>query len=105
MLCPKCKHDSAHRSHRAGLKEHLVGIAGYEPYRCRRCQHRFLSVRHPAPEPAAPGVRSVEREIAATQGHVRWRRRRRDLLLYGSALLVFGVVLYFLTREPSMGGG
>ena len=103
MLCPKCKTDRAHRSHRAGLKEHLASIAGYHPYRCRDCSHRFLSLRDPPPAPASPATRSVEREIAATQGAARRKRKRRDILLYTSALILFGVILYFLTREPSMG--
>jgi hypothetical protein len=30
-------------------------------------------------------------------------QRRREFLLYGSALTVFIVILYYLTREPSIG--
>src|ERR1019366_6758644 len=104
MVCPKCNTDRAHRSHRTGLTEHVFSIAGYHPYRCRQCSHRFLSLRDAPAEPATPAARGVEREISSTRGAIRWKRKRRDILLYGSALIVFGVVLYFLTREPSMGG-
>lgn len=104
MLCPKCKSDSAHRSHRVGLKERLTSMVGYVPYRCRQCSHRFLGFRYSLPERVAPPVRGAEREIAATRGSLRWRQRRRELLLYGSALALFVVILYYLTRAPSMSG-
>ena len=104
MLCPKCKTDSAHRSHRVGLKERLTGIVGYLPYRCRQCSHRFLSVRCLSPESAAAPARGAEKEIAATRASLRWKQKRRDFLLYASAMAMFVVVLYYLTREPSMGG-
>lgn len=103
MLCPKCKTESAHRSHRAGLKEHLLSIAGYHPYRCRDCSHRFLWLRYSSPEPATRATRGVEREMAATQGALRWKRKRRTILFYVSALILFGIILYSLTREPSTG--
>ena len=104
MMCPKCKTDSAHRSHRVGLTERLTGIVGYLPYRCHQCSHRFLSVRYPRPEPAMAPARGAEKEIAATRASLRWKQKRRDFLLYASAMAMFVVVLYYLTREPSMGG-
>ena len=103
MLCPKCKSDSAHRSHRTGLRDLLAGIAGYQPYRCRQCKYRFPSRRFASPKPATAAVRGVEREISSTQGALRWKRKRRNLVLYGSALILFGVILYFLTRAPAIG--
>ena len=104
MLCPKCKIDTAHRSHRVGLRERLTSIVGYVPYRCRECRYRFLGFRYSLREPAAPPARGAEKEIAATRGSLRRRQRRHELVLYGSALAVFVVILYYLTREPSMGG-
>ena len=103
MLCPKCKTNSAHRSHRVGLQERLATFAGYHPYRCRKCEYRFPS-RGDLPQPATPGVRGVEREISSTRGALRWKQKRRGLMLFGWALIVFCVILYFLTRVPSMGG-
>jgi DNA-directed RNA polymerase subunit RPC12/RpoP len=103
MLCPKCKTDHAHRSHRAGWREHLAHMVGYRPYRCHECSHRFLNFRYSLPEPAAAPARGAEREIAATRGSLRRQQKRRELLLYGSALTAFVVILYFLTREPSIG--
>ena len=103
MLCPKCKSDSAHRSHRDGPRERLTSIVGYVPYRCRQCSHRFLKFRYSFPDPIAPATGRAEKEIAATRGSLRWKQKRREILLYGSALTLFAVILYFLTREPSMG--
>jgi hypothetical protein len=103
MQCPKCKTDSAYRSHRAGLKEHLTSIVGYVPYRCRDCSFRFLNFRCSLPEPVATPLRGAEKEIAATQRSLRRKQKRRELVLYISALTLFVVVLYFLTREPSIG--
>lgn len=103
MQCPKCKTDNAHRSHRAGLSEHLTSIIGYVPYRCRDCSFRFLSFRYSRREPATAPPRGAEKEIAATRSSLRRRQKRRELVLYASALTLFVVVLYFLTREPSVG--
>jgi hypothetical protein len=103
MLCPKCKTDNAHRSHRAGLRERLTSIVGYVPYRCRDCSFRFLNFRYSLPDAVAPPLRGAEKEIAATQRSLRRKQKRRELVLYLSALTLFVAVLYFLTREPSIG--
>jgi hypothetical protein len=103
MLCPECKTDHAHRAHRAGLGEHFASIVGYRPYRCHKCSHRFLSFRYSLPEPAVASSSGAEKEIAATRSSLRRRQKQREFLLYGSALTIFIVILYFLTREPSIG--
>ena len=103
MLCPKCKTDRAHRSHRNGLRERLAGIVGYVPYRCRDCGLRFLNFFYSLPHPVSAPLRGAEKEIAATQRSLRRKHKRRELVLYASALTLFVVVLYFLTREPSIG--
>jgi hypothetical protein len=103
MLCPKCKTDRAHRSHRAGWRDHLAHMVGFRPYRCRECSHRFLNFRYSLPEPAVAPAQGAEREIAATRTSLRRKQKRREFFLYGSALTVFVVILYFLAREPSIG--
>jgi len=101
MLCPKCKVDHAHRSHRKGLVEHLGGLIGYYPYRCRECGHRFLHFRYASP-PESTGKRSeTEREIQATRVRIRWKRKKRAILLYGFSALVFLGFLYYITRPGS----
>ena len=104
MLCTKCQTDSAHRSHRVGFKEHLSSILGYYPYRCHNCGRRFQIVGHAEPGAANPAARGVEREITHTRSALRRRAVRRAILLYAGALILFAVILYYLTREPSMGG-
>jgi predicted nucleic acid-binding Zn ribbon protein len=87
-----------------GISEHLASILGYHPYRCRQCGHRFRVLGHPEPQAASPAVRGVEREITHTRSALRRRAVRRGIVLYGAALIVFAIILYYLTREPSMGG-
>jgi hypothetical protein len=77
-------------------------VAGFYPYRCSLCSHRFQKFSYSFPEAAAPSS-GTEKEIAITQGASRWKQRRREMWLYGSALTLFVVLLYFLTRTPSIG--
>ncbi len=99
MLCPQCKAESARRSPRHGAFERLASIVRYYPYRCPKCKHRFLHSRSADIEAPSLEHKSTEREIRATQNVKTWRRKRRDLFIYGTALLIFIVFLYFITRE------
>jgi hypothetical protein len=102
MLCPKCKIDHAHRSHRKGL-ERLAAFFGYYPYRCRECGYRFLQFRYASP--LETGKHSeTEREIRSTRMRVRWKRKKRALLLYGFCALIFAGFLYFITRPGALMG-
>lgn len=101
MLCPKCKIDRAHRAHRAGLAEHLVSLIGFFPYKCRDCNTRFLRFAHASFAAAESLDPATEREIASTRSHLGRQRKHREILLYGTALLLFSAILYFLIREPS----
>lgn len=80
-----------------------MSIVAYYPYRCGSCSHRFHGFRYWVSDPAAPPIRGAERQIAATRGALHWKQRRREILLYSTALSLFAVVLYFLAREPSIG--
>jgi len=104
MLCPKCKVDHAHRSHRNGLVERLGGLFGYYPYRCRECGHRFLHFRYAA-LPEGAGKRSeAEPEVRSTRPSIRWKRKKRAILLYGVSALVFLGFLYYITRPGNFSG-
>lgn len=98
MICPKCKAPRAHRSHRKGLIEHLVGLFAIRPYRCHACEHRFLQFRYSVGVSSA-GDSSTEREIRATRSSLKWRRKRREFLLYGTCFLLFLAFLYYITRQ------
>ncbi len=98
MLCPKCKSDHAHRSHRRGAFEHLASLFAYNPYRCRECDYRFFRFPHADLEPA-PAANAAEREVMSTRAKRVRGRKRRELLLYGGAALLFGLLLWFIARE------
>jgi rubredoxin len=103
MVCPKCKVDHAHRSHRKGL-ERLAALIGYYPYRCRECGHRFLHFRYAEPPEASRRHSETEREIRTTRVRIRWQRKKRTLLFYGFGVLIFLAFLYLITR-PSVFSG
>jgi predicted Zn-ribbon and HTH transcriptional regulator len=104
MLCPRCKADHAHRSHRKGVVERLGSWIGYYPYRCRECGYRFLQFRYAIP-PESPGKHSeTEREIRTTRVRIRWKRKKRALLLYGFGALIFLSFLYYITRPGNFSG-
>ncbi len=96
MICPKCKEDKAHRSHRSGVKEHLVSVFAFYPYRCFKCKNRFLRHKY---EPESQETSGTEREIRATRRNIRRKRVKREFLMYAAGLVLFLVFLYFLTRE------
>lgn len=102
MRCPKCKTDSASRSRRAGPIERLFGVVGYYPYRCQACGHRFRSFRYSPPVRTKPST-PAEKDIANCQGASRGKQIRREVWLYASAFTLFAILLYYLTRAPSMG--
>jgi len=83
--------------------EHVASVVGFYPYDCHACHHHFLQRRKADPPVKRSTDSRVEREIAATRAAGARRRKQRELLLYGLALLVFGAILYFLTREPRAG--
>lgn len=105
MICPKCKTEHAHRSHRKGWKDFVLSLFKYHPYRCNQCRLRFYEFRYTLPN-AADKPTSTEKEIRSTRAARNWKRRRREFLLYGGALLLFLLFLYFLTRvrDGSVGG-
>jgi len=99
VLCPKCKKDQSHRSHRRGLIEHGVAVVGYYPYHCRSCDLRFLRFRAAPIDETAVEHPGVEREIKATRATRTAKRKRREVLLYGAAIVLFLAFLYYLTRD------
>jgi hypothetical protein len=109
VICPKCKVGDAHRSHRSGLMEKMASIVAIYPYRCHKCNFRFLKFRYATTEVAVEGPiphASTQREIRATRSAVEWKRKRRELLMYGAGVVLFAAFLYFITRErgPSSDG-
>lgn len=98
MQCPKCKNHHTHRSHRHGWIERSASLAGYYPYNCSDCQMRFLHKRN-APVQKSVKHQAVEREMKATREALKAKRKRRELLLYSAAMLLFLAFLYYITHE------
>jgi hypothetical protein len=103
MECPKCKLDLAHRSHRKGLWERGASVFGYFPYRCFKCNFRFLVHRYAKPGMKPGEPTSTEKEIRATRMKMKRKRKVRELTIYSFGLLIFLAFLYYITR-PDMGG-
>jgi len=103
VTCPKCKADQARRSHRRGWWEHLIGLLAIHPYRCRACEIRFLKFRWSESTPSVPPS-GAEREVSATRRSIKWRRKRRELLLYGTGFALFLIFLYYISRQREGGG-
>jgi len=103
MFCPKCKSERAHRSHRRDPWEKAASLLAIYPYRCAECQHRFLQFRFAPPEPPAANTPAKDPSNQGSRATREWRRRRREFLLYGAALLCFLALLYFITRERAPG--
>jgi hypothetical protein len=101
MICPKCKSDRAHRSHRRGLLERIAGILLLYPHRCHACQHRYLRFKYGRMPDGSGGPSHTEREIRQTRAAVRWKQKKQELLLYAIGLLLFLVFLYYITRPAN----
>ena len=102
MVCEKCKTDSAHRSHRRGVIEFAASLFAIYPYRCAQCETRSLRFKYSETDRRKPS--GTEQEIRATRRGIRWQRRKRELLLYAAALLLFVAFLYFITRDRGPSG-
>ena len=97
VICPVCKEDRAHRSHRGGLKDWVAGMFGRRPYRCHSCQHRFLAFRDGEGSSDLRG--QAERDIMRLRRRIRWNRLKREILIYGFGCLAFLAVLYYLVQQ------
>jgi hypothetical protein len=91
LTCPECGEGQAHRSHRAGLKDRLLGLFQFRPYRCHKCSTRFYAWRSGE---HSPKLRTgEERRIIRLRRHRKWQRSKRQLAAYGIATLL---LIYFI---------
>ena len=80
--------------------DRVAALFAYYPYRCRECGSRFLE-REAAPQ---CGPSSVEAELRATLAIRTRKRKRRECVLYGCALILFLVFLYGLVFRAGISG-
>jgi hypothetical protein len=76
-----------------GAVERLLSFAGYLPYRCVGCKHRFFRFLAESGEPS-----EIKFWLNSADSSIHWQRRKRTLLLYGLGALAFLAFLYFITR-------
>jgi len=84
--------------------EHLASLAGFFPYTCRDCRHRSMRRLRSAAERGSQARTDAEKEVVAIRAAAGRRRKKREVALYTLALLIFVVILYFLTRQPFVDG-
>jgi hypothetical protein len=103
MICPKCKEDRAHRSHRSGIRDRILHFFSQIPYRCHACNHRFYAYR--AGERSERLRTREEMKIMELRRRLRWKRSKRELMAYAiaTALLLF-IIYYTLQQRVDPGG-
>ncbi len=99
MTCPHCKQHHAHRSHRSGLADRIRRLFQMIPYRCRTCKRRFYAFR--AGEQSPRMRTNEERKIMELRRRLKWKRTKRELIIYGFAALFVAIVIYLITRPST----
>ena len=97
MTCPHCGEQSAHRSHRSGIKDRVMRLFEMIPYRCRRCSRRFYAYR--AGEKSSRLRTPEERKIMELRRRLAWKRSKRELIVYGAAALLLLAIIYSAIQQ------
>jgi type II secretory ATPase GspE/PulE/Tfp pilus assembly ATPase PilB-like protein len=97
MICPRCKEDRAHRTERMGAVDNAANWIFLKPYSCRGCRHRFYA-RRPDFNLLALRMEMGER-IAKANTNRKWKRKKREMLIYGCAGLVVVAMIYMLAQQ------
>ncbi len=97
VICPNCKEDRAHRSHRSGLKDFVMASMQRRPYRCHACKTRFYAYLDGE---KSPKLRTAEeRRIMQLRRSIRWRHSKKELTLYLLATLALAATIYYLIQQ------
>jgi hypothetical protein len=97
VTCPKCSEPTAHRSHRRGFKDYVLGYFSQIPYRCKSCGSRFYAYR--AGEKSDRMRTPEERRIMKIRRAIKWKRSKRELAIYALGVCVFALVVFYMTRQ------
>jgi len=101
MICPKCKEDRAHRSHRAGIRDRILHFFSQIPYRCHACNHRFYAYRDGE---TSPRLRTAEEiRIMRLRRKMRWKKSRIELAAYAICSIIVAAVIYYLIQQRVTG--
>jgi hypothetical protein len=102
MICPSCKENRAHRSHRRNFKDRIVALISMKPYRCHTCNHRFYAYRDGE---TSPRLRTAEEiRIMRLRRKMRWKKSRVELAAYGICSIIVAAVIYYLIQQRVTGG-
>ncbi len=97
MTCPHCGEQTARRSHRSGVRDQMMRIFAMIPYRCRKCSMRFYAYR--AGEKSARLRTPEERRIMELRRRLKWRRSKRELVVYALAALILVAFIYMAIQQ------
>jgi proteasome lid subunit RPN8/RPN11 len=96
-ICPRCGSKHLRRSRRTGPVERFCEVFGYYPYRCHECLSRSF-VRTSPGLLTSGGSRMPKRPEERKRAH---QRTRREMLVWGAAILGFLAILRYLIRESA----
>jgi hypothetical protein len=97
MTCPHCGEQSAHRSHRSGIRDRVMRMFQMIPYRCKKCTKRFYAYR--AGEKSDRLRTPEERKIMELRRRLKWKRSKRELMVYSMAALILLAVIYMAIQQ------
>jgi hypothetical protein len=89
--CPRCHQEAARRSRRSGVRDHLLGLAHFYPFRCQLCTTRFRAFQARQPRPLGNDRREYDRllvkiPVTISAGATRGEGHTVDLSLAGCSL-------------------
>jgi hypothetical protein len=97
MNCPRCNEPKAHRSHRIGLMDWVMGFFSRNPYRCKSCKQRFYVYRHG--ETSSRLRTPEEQKILRIRRKYKWKQSKRYFLVYALVSVVLVAILYYMMQQ------
>ena len=110
MTCPKCGSSEIRLSRHAHSMDALHRIGGDQPYRCRKCRHRFYSsevlvVGDSESVRPAQGSRHTPGSswLRSSRSRKRLKRGLIALTIFVAMFVIFWLFLRYLTTERAPG--
>jgi hypothetical protein len=67
------------------------------PYRCKACKARFYAYR--GGEQSSSLRTGEERKVMALRRRLKWKRTKKELLIYGAGAVILMVFLYLAMQQ------